>query len=151
MKLRVNWVEKYEVVREFPSFELDSTDFPELELEMLQVYNAGSAPERTQALDALFDTYPNSGEVNYKVTDVADVLSKIRNHYQQRKARIYEIDGVSVEFADWRFNLRPSNTEPLLRLNVEAVNTNLVVEKFLEVENFIGAERDNPPALPDLN
>ena len=53
MKLRLHWAEKYEVVREFPSFELDSEHFPELELEMLQVHNAGSAPERMQALDAL--------------------------------------------------------------------------------------------------
>ena len=42
MKLKLHWAEKYEVVREFPSFVLDSKKFPELELEMLQVYNAGS-------------------------------------------------------------------------------------------------------------
>mgnify|MGYP003114578445 CR=1 FL=1 len=53
MKLQLNWFEKYEVIREFPAFELDSNDFPELEMEMLQVYHAGSAPERVQALDAL--------------------------------------------------------------------------------------------------
>ncbi len=53
MKLRVHWAEKYEVVREFPSFVLDSNDFPELEMEMLQVHSAGSANERNQALDAL--------------------------------------------------------------------------------------------------
>jgi len=50
MKLRLHWSEKYEVVREYPSFEIDSTDFPELELEMLQVHNAGSLQSRNTAL-----------------------------------------------------------------------------------------------------
>ena len=66
MKLKIHWAEKYEVVREYPSFILDSEEFPELELEMLQVYNAGSAPERAQALDALeykmHQTQPEGGE-----------------------------------------------------------------------------------------
>jgi hypothetical protein len=53
MKLRLHWAEKYEVIREYPSFDLDSEQFPELELEMLQVYNAGSSTERANALDTL--------------------------------------------------------------------------------------------------
>lgn len=71
MKLRVNWAEKYEVIREFPSFVLDSQQFPELELEMLQVYNAGSAPERAQALDALeykmHQSQPEGGETIFEM------------------------------------------------------------------------------------
>tara|TARA_R100000808_G_C2152013_1_gene161274 strand:- start:2790 stop:3092 length:303 start_codon:yes stop_codon:yes gene_type:complete len=50
MKLRLHWAEKYEVVREYPSFELDSKEFPELELEMIQVHNARSQQERSIAL-----------------------------------------------------------------------------------------------------
>jgi hypothetical protein len=50
MKLRLHWAEKYEVVREFPSFELSSKEYPELELEMLQVHNAGSVQDRNIAL-----------------------------------------------------------------------------------------------------
>jgi len=53
MKLKLHWTEKYEVVREFPSFVLDSQKFPELEMEMLQVYNAGSLDERESALGQL--------------------------------------------------------------------------------------------------
>ena len=53
MKLRLHWAERYEVVREFPSFELDSEEFPELELEMLQVYSAASPQERNIALAEL--------------------------------------------------------------------------------------------------
>ena len=71
MKLRLHWAEKYEVVREYPSFEIDSKDFPELELEILQVYNAGSAPERTQALDALeykmHQVQPEGGETIFEM------------------------------------------------------------------------------------
>ena len=71
MKLRLHWAEKYEGVREYPSFELDSKDFPELELEMLQVHNAGSAPERTQALDALeykmHQIQPKGGETIFEM------------------------------------------------------------------------------------
>ena len=71
MKLRVNWAEKYEVIREFPSFVLDSEQFPELELEMIQVYNAGSAPERAQALDALeykmHQSQPEGGETIFEM------------------------------------------------------------------------------------
>ena len=50
MKLRLHWAEKYEVVRAYPSFELDSEEFPELELEMMKVYNASTASERDIAL-----------------------------------------------------------------------------------------------------
>ena len=50
MKLRLHWAEKYEVVREYPSFEIDSEEFPELELEMLNVYNASTTTERNIAL-----------------------------------------------------------------------------------------------------
>jgi phosphomannomutase len=65
-------------------------------------------------------------------------------------AKIEKIDGLSVEFEDWRFNLRTSNTQPLLRLNLEATSKEKVVDKFLEVEKMIGAVRDNLPALEEL-
>ena len=71
MKLKFHWAEKYEVIREYPSFELDTKDFPELELEMLQVHNAGSAPEREQALDALeykmHQVQPEGGETIFEM------------------------------------------------------------------------------------
>ncbi len=53
MKLRLHWAERFNVVRTYPSFELDSEQFPELELEMLQVYNAGSLGDREEALGHL--------------------------------------------------------------------------------------------------
>ncbi len=62
--------------------------------------------------------YFQSGEINSKVADVAPVLDKIREKYAD--GRMFELDGISVEYADWWFNVRASNTEPLLRLIVEA-------------------------------
>ena len=53
MKLRLHWTEKYEMVREYPTFELDSEKLPELEMEMLQVFNAGSYSAQSEALAAL--------------------------------------------------------------------------------------------------
>ncbi len=62
--------------------------------------------------------YAQSGELNRRVGDVAATLSRVRAAFPQGEAD--ELDGLTVRFGDWWFNLRPSNTEPLLRLNVEA-------------------------------
>ncbi len=62
--------------------------------------------------------YPCSGEINSKVADVAAVLARVEAAYSS--GNISHLDGLSVEFPDWRFNLRGSNTEPVIRLNVES-------------------------------
>ncbi|WP_284691713.1 phosphomannomutase [Pinirhizobacter soli] len=64
-------------------------------------------------------TFPCSGEINFKVSDAKAIVAKIEEHFASDKPRVDRTDGVSMEFADWRFNIRSSNTEPLLRLNVE--------------------------------
>jgi phosphomannomutase len=64
--------------------------------------------------------FPVSGELNYRVPDARRAIAAIETHYAGSAAGVDRTDGVSFEFADWRFNLRSSNTEPLLRLNVEA-------------------------------
>jgi len=63
--------------------------------------------------------YPASGEINRRVADPAAALARVRSHYESRASRVDETDGVGIEFDAWRFNLRLSNTEPLIRLNVE--------------------------------
>jgi phosphomannomutase/phosphomannomutase/phosphoglucomutase len=63
--------------------------------------------------------FPCSGEINYRVDDVPAALARVQGHYAPEKPKIDRTDGISLEFTDWRFNLRSSNTEPLLRLNVE--------------------------------
>ncbi len=66
--------------------------------------------------------FPASGEINRTVDDEAEVLARIESLYAKDAISVDHMDGVSVEFADWRFNLRASNTEPLVRLNVETRN-----------------------------
>lgn len=70
---------------------------------------------------APIDPYVRSGEINSDVGDPGAVLEKVELHYSVREPdEIDHLDGLTVDFDDWWFNLRPSNTEPLLRLNVEA-------------------------------
>jgi phosphomannomutase len=70
---------------------------------------------------APIDPYVRSGEINSEVEDQVAVLKKVEEHYAQRdEPKIDHLDGLTVDYGDWWFNLRPSNTEPLLRLNVEA-------------------------------
>jgi len=64
--------------------------------------------------------YPCSGEINRKIEDPAAVLSKVEEVYAPQATTIERVDGLSVEFDNWRFNLRMSNTEPVVRLNVES-------------------------------
>jgi phosphomannomutase len=63
-----------------------------------------------------------SGEINTPVADVALKLQELKEHYGTLGGRISHLDGLSVDFDDWHFNVRPSNTEPLLRLNLEALS-----------------------------
>jgi phosphomannomutase/phosphoglucomutase len=63
--------------------------------------------------------FPCSGEINFRVEDAKEATARVMAHYEAQAPRLDHTDGVSAEFADWRFNLRSSNTEPLLRLNVE--------------------------------
>ena len=71
--------------------------------------------------------YYSSGELNSKVADVAPILKKIRADYQDGKQ--FELDGISTEYPTWWFNVRASNTEPLLRLIVEADTEALMKQK----------------------
>jgi phosphomannomutase len=77
-----------------------------------------------QSLSSMLDVckanYPASGEINRKVKDTSNTILKIRSQYKDHALSIDMMDGVSMEFSDWRFNVRASNTEPLLRLNVES-------------------------------
>lgn len=64
--------------------------------------------------------FPSSGEINFTIADPKAKLAEILALYQPTAANLDTTDGISLEFADWRFNLRSSNTEPLVRLNVES-------------------------------
>ncbi len=64
--------------------------------------------------------FPSSGEINYHLTDAKAAIARVRAAFQPKAETVDETDGLSLEFADWRFNLRSSNTEPVVRLNVES-------------------------------
>ncbi len=87
-------------------------------LTTLELLSAANKP--LSAVLAPLDPYVRSGEINSEVADIQAILTKIEQQYQAAGAKIDKLDGLTVEFPDWWFNLRASNTQPLLRLNVEA-------------------------------
>jgi phosphomannomutase len=63
--------------------------------------------------------FPSSGEINFTLNDVTAAVMRVRSAFELQAKSIDETDGLSLDMGDWRFNLRASNTEPVLRLNVE--------------------------------
>jgi phosphomannomutase len=84
-----------------------------------------------------YDKYPASGEINFNVEDKDAIMKKVEDAYQRKAVSTDRLDGVTVWFQDWWFNVRPSNTEPLLRLNLEAVTQELMEQKRDEVLTLI--------------
>ncbi|PTT62466.1 phosphomannomutase [Stenotrophomonas sp. HMWF003] len=70
-------------------------------------------------VEARMAKFPCSGEINFKVTDAKAAVARVMDHYAAQSPALDHTDGISADFGTWRFNLRSSNTEPLLRLNVE--------------------------------
>ncbi|MCA1798565.1 MAG: phosphomannomutase [Xanthomonadaceae bacterium] len=73
--------------------------------------------------------FPSSGEINREVSDIPAVTQRVIEHYRDDALDTSYLDGVSMEFPEWRFNLRPSNTEPLLRLNIETRGDELMLRR----------------------
>ena len=76
--------------------------------------------------------YPCSGEINRTIDDPRSVLTKVESVYGDGADSVEHVDGLSVSFADWRFNLRMSNTEPVVRLNVESRGDRSLMEQRTE-------------------
>lgn len=70
-------------------------------------------------VEARMAKFPCSGEINFKVADATAAVARVMDHYAAQSPSLDHTDGISADFGDWRFNLRSSNTEPLLRLNIE--------------------------------
>ncbi|MBI2589595.1 phosphomannomutase/phosphoglucomutase [Candidatus Berkelbacteria bacterium] len=98
---------------------------------------ASSRKKLSEIYDPYLAKYFVSGEINSTVTDIQMILKSIETKYVGGK--VEHIDGVSVEYPDWRFNLRSSNTEPLLRLNVEANSKKVMEQKRDELLAIIRA------------
>ena len=100
--------------------------------------------ERGEPLSALVGErmrlYPASGEINLRLDNAVAVLARVRERYEPGAVAVDLTDGLSIEHAEWRFNLRASNTEPLVRLNVESRrNEPLMREKTQELLGFLGS------------
>jgi phosphomannomutase len=98
---------------------------------MLELISKKGQP-LSEILAPLRSKYFITGEINTPVTDVALKLQELKERYGA-DGRVSHLDGISVDFPDWHFNVRPSNTEPLLRLNLEATSEQLMEEKRDEV------------------
>lgn len=82
--------------------------------------------------------FPSSGEINRRLNDPHAALSQVKDAYSDLANNVIDIDGLTMEFSDWRFNLRLSNTEPLLRLNVETrADKALLARRTDELLNLI--------------
>jgi phosphomannomutase len=104
---------------------------------LLEFLSTTTKPLET-IINEMFAKYHISGEINSTVPDVPSILTKIEKTYSPNTiSPIERMDGLTFEMGDWRFNLRPSNTEPLIRLNLEANTEELMEQKRDEVLNLI--------------
>ncbi len=85
--------------------------------------------------------YSSSGEMNFEVEDKQGMMKDLARQYAG--GQVDDLDGVTVQFKDWWFNVRPSNTEPLLRLNVEAKSPDMLDEKLDELQQILGEPVDH--------
>lgn len=93
-----------------------------------------------ELVDERMLAYPCSGEINFRVEDTQTVIDRIREHFEPSAEAVDTMDGISMSFDNWRFNLRASNTEPLLRLNVESRHDeSLMKERLQSIVDLINA------------
>ena len=91
-------------------------------------------------LDERIAKFPTSGEINFKVKDAAEAVKAVEEKYLPGAKRVDRTDGLSLEYDNWRFNLRASNTEPVLRLNLETRGDRKLMEKkTAEISAFLQA------------
>src|SRR5690606_23932457 len=85
--------------------------------------------------------FPASGEINRRVQDASATIKQVQDHYRAQASDVDFTDGLSMAFDTWRFNLRSSNTEPLIRLNVESRgDVALMQSRTAELLAMIGGE-----------
>lgn len=98
----------------------------------------GRENKKLSQIVAPLKKYYSSGEVNFEVADSDQVLGAAESNFKSAQgAQVKKIDGLTIEFPDWWFNLRKSNTEPLVRLNMEADSPEILEEKRKELEGLI--------------
>ncbi len=110
-------------------FTTDNGDLAMLNMLKLMLHEGKPMSEIVAPLRRYF----HSGEINSEVKDIPAVLARLKTEYGSCAKRVTEIDGYKAEFDDWWFNVRPSNTEPLIRLNLEAKSREKMEEKVAEL------------------
>ena len=89
-----------------------------------------------------FAAFPSSGETNFRVADAGAAIDRVLAAYRDEALSLDETDGVSLAFADWRFNLRRSNTEPLVRLNIESRGgSDGLADRVSDIAELLGGVR----------
>lgn len=117
--------------REF--FGAENTDY----VLMLTLQLLSRQEKPLSELVAPFRRYSHSGELNFKVSDTKAKMSAVREKYASEAITITEIDGLRLDFSEWWCSIRASNTEPLLRLNIEAATPAMMEEKKQEIVSLI--------------
>ena len=98
---------------------------------VLELLSQAEGKTMSELMQERMKRYPCSGEINSKVKDADEVLARIEEEYGAN-GKITRVDGLSVEYDNWRFNLRKSNTEPVIRLNVEARQDKVLMRQKTE-------------------
>lgn len=99
-----------------------------------------SGKSLTQLVHERIAAYPSSGEMNFRLTDIdaAQIIERIEHQFAHADPAKTTLDGLSLDFGEWRFNLRASNTEPLIRLNIETKgNEALLKDKIEEIQEWL--------------
>jgi phosphomannomutase len=88
--------------------------------------------------------YANSGEINFKIQDKIGAMNALKNYFssEEKPTADFDFDGYRLEFPEWWFNVRPSNTEPYLRFLAEALSEELLKEKLVEVRRIMAPYQD---------
>ncbi len=91
-----------------------------------------------ELVEARMQAFPCSGEINFTVADAPAAIRAVLRRYAALEPQVDRTDGISADFGEWRFNLRSSNTEPLVRLNIESrANHGLVAERVGEISDIL--------------
>ena len=101
----------------------------------------------SELVTGYINAYPSSGEMNFHLTtnDAPAIIRAIEDKYRSQNPSKSTLDGLSLDFGDWRFNLRASNTEPLIRLNIETRGDQpLLADKIQEIEQWLAAQGAMP-------
>ncbi|MGP5504690.1 phosphomannomutase CpsG [Psychrobacter celer] len=101
----------------------------------------------SELVTGYINAYPSSGEMNFRLTtnDAPAIIKAIEDQYRSQNPSKTTLDGLSLDFGDWRFNLRASNTEPLIRLNIETRGDQpLLADKIQEIEQWLAAQGAMP-------